>query len=115
MGLYVRWQCPLVGNTVAREYHRGCDEITLLFRYMEEERVWLLMRRLNYRLGIELDEGLVGDLIKTLNSVAHEHALGIHWNSGRFRTELERSAEELIRFDRVEGHVSCPIIRDLEV
>lgn len=111
--MYVRWECPLMGNVVVREHRRETDEVSLLFRYMEEERVWLLMRRFGFSPGIRLDESISDDLLQKLNAVSYECARGVHWNSGRVRTELERYADDLMRFDRIESYTQCVTIRDL--
>lgn len=113
MGVYVRWVGSIMGNVVY-EFMPDIrvDEITLLFRYMEEERVWLLIR---HEGNVQLSESVsVSDLIKNLNEETCERAIGIHWSTGKTRTELERIAEELMRYDRIDAYTNCPVVRFID-
>lgn len=116
MGVYVRWVGSLMGNVV---YTFTPDirneEITLLFRYMKEERVWLLTRHQEFIQGIQLSDSVpLANLIEIFNEETYEHAAGIHWNSGPYRTELDRTAEDLMRFDRIDEFTDCPVVRFIE-
>jgi len=77
---------------------------------MEEERVWLLTRRMGFKQGIEVDSITSEHLIEQFNAVTYECATGIHWNSGPYRTELERCADDLSRYDRIDAYTHCPVV-----
>ena len=114
MGVYVRWVGTLLNgvvystNTYDNKYRQ--EQVMLLFRFMEEERVWLLMRRMGFKQGIQIDAAIVDDLIEQFHAVTYEHATGIYWNPGQFRTELERCAEDLSRYDRIDAYTHSPVV-----
>lgn len=112
MSVYVQW-VGTIQNGVVHKSTCG-DEIVLLFRYMEEDRVWLLMRRMGFKQDIQMHENVVSDLIQHFYAATYERALGIHWNSGQYRTELERYAEDLFRYDRIDSYTHCPVVRYFE-
>lgn len=80
MGVYVRWVGSIFGNVVyGFTPDVRVEEITLLFRYMEEERVWLLIRHEGCLQGVQLSDSVsVVDLIKNFNEETCERATGIH-------------------------------------
>lgn len=117
MGVYVRWVGSLlVGNVVCTFIPDiRNEEITLLFRYMDEERVWLLTRHEGFLQGVQLSDSVsMTDLIHNFNDETCERAIGIHWNTSNTLTKLERVADELMRYDRVDEHEHCPVVRFID-